>query len=535
MIENYRIVRFRLSFMPLSSTPPAEPSSPTEVDALIVGGGINGCGLARELAGRGARVLLCEQDDLAAHTSSASTKLIHGGLRYLEYGELGLVRKALAEREVLLRIAPHLIEPMRFIMPHDAGMRPVWMIRLGLWLYDHLARRELLPGSQAVDLQSDPAGAALQPRWRQAFAYSDAWVDDARLVILNAMDAARLGGVVLTRTRCERLRADGSHWRAVLRTADGRERSILARVVINATGPWAETFLRGPGGLSAQRHLRLVRGSHIVVPRLPRHDTAYLLQATDRRVLFAIPYEQGFTLIGTTDVEHQGDPGQAAADAKEIEYLCREASRYLRTPVQPTNVVWHYSGVRPLLDDGADASAVTRDYRLELNTQAGPAMLTIWGGKITTYRTLALEAARRLGPWLPWLNGQTRRDWTAAAPLPGGDMEAIVGPGLWSVRQRFVQHLRQRWPWLPEDLATRWARSYGTLTLTWLDGARTAADLGTEVAPGLYEAELRHLVRHEWARSTADVLWRRSKLGLRLKDDAVRRVEDWLGHHAPSC
>lgn len=515
-----------------SSAPPAAPHAPINVDVLIVGGGINGCGIARELAGRGARVLLCEQDDLAGHTSSASTKLIHGGLRYLEYGELGLVRKALAEREVLLRIAPHLIEPMRFVVPHDASMRPIWMIRLGLWLYDHLARRELLPGSQTLDLHCDPAGAALQPRWRRAFAYSDGWVDDARLVILNAMDAARHGGVVLTRTRCERLQADGSQWRAVLRSAAGRERSVRACAVVNATGPWAETFLRGPGGLSAQRHLRLVRGSHIVVPRLPRHDSAYLLQATDRRVLFAIPYEQDYTLIGTTDVEHHGDPGQAVASTDEIEYLCQQASRYLRSPVRPTDVVWHYSGVRPLLDDGADASSVTRDYRLELHTQAGPAMLTVWGGKITTYRMLALEAARRLSPWL---QRQTRHDWTAAAPLPGGDMESLVGPGVLSARSRFTQYLHARWPWLPQDLAARWARSYGTLALTWLDGARAAGDLGMEVAPGLFEAELRHLVQHEWARSTEDVLWRRSKLGLRLKGAAVQRVADWLGRYAPSC
>ncbi|MFN3610827.1 glycerol-3-phosphate dehydrogenase [Tepidimonas sp.] len=502
-----------------------------DVDVLIIGGGINGCGIARDLSGRGARVLLCEQDDLAAHTSSASTKLIHGGLRYLEHGELGLVRKALAEREVLLRIAPHLIEPLRFVMPHDAGMRPAWMIRLGLWLYDHLARRELLPGSQSLDLRRDPAAAALQPCWHRAFAYSDGWTDDARLVVLNAVDAARRGCTVLTRTRCERLLPLGDHWHATLRTADDRTLVARARAVVNAAGPWAERLLREVAGLTARQHLRLVRGSHIVVPRRDGHDTAYLLQASDRRVLFAIPYEQRFTLIGTTDVEHHGDPGQAVADAREIEYLCREASRFLRQPVQPTDVVWHYSGVRPLLDDGSDASAVTRDYRLEWEAGAGAPVLTVWGGKITTYRTLALEAARRLGPALGL---DTRRDWTAEAHLPGGDLEAVVGPGVLSARQRFAQHLRQRWLWLDEALAARWARSYGTLALTWLDGARTATDLGTEVAPGLYEIELHHLARHEWARTVEDVLWRRSKLGLHLDARAAQRVAAWLARHAPS-
>ncbi|WP_246100541.1 glycerol-3-phosphate dehydrogenase [Tepidimonas alkaliphilus] len=505
----------------------APATLPADVDVLIVGGGINGCGIARDLAGRGVRVLLCEQHDLAAHTSSASTKLIHGGLRYLEYGELGLVRKALAEREVLLRIAPHVIEPLRLVMPHDAGMRPMWMIRLGLWLYDHLARRELLPASQALDLQLHPAGAALQPQWRQAFAYSDGWVDDARLVVLNALDAAQRGATVLTHTRCEQLQRLPQHWRARLRGTDGRLHEVRARVVVNAAGPWAEAFLQGQAGLRPGCHLRLVRGSHIVVPRLPQHETAYLLQATDRRVLFAIPYEERYTLIGTTDVEHHGDPGQAIADTQEIAYLCREASRYLRHPVHPDDVVWHYSGVRPLLDDGADASAVTRDYRLEWDVEPGAPLLTVWGGKLTTYRTLALEAAQRLAPHLGL--GKVA-DWTRRVALPGGDFDDLIGPSAtpMQARQRFTEHLQQRYPWLPTAVAKRWARSYGTLALKWLRDTQGPADLGREVAPGLFEAELRHLVRQEWARSADDVLWRRSKLGLHLDATARARVAAWF-------
>lgn len=515
---------------------PSPLSAPTpltviDTDVLVVGGGINGCGIARDLAGRGVRVVLCEQNDLAEHTSSASTKLIHGGLRYLEYGELGLVRKALAEREVLLRIAPHLIEPMRFVMPHDAGMRPAWMVRLGLWLYDHIARREWLPGSHALDLHHHAAGAALRPEWRRAFAYSDGWVDDARLVVLNALDAAQRGATVLTRTRCERLHPLDDGWRAVLRTTDNQTREVRARVVVNAAGPWAEAFLRAQAGLAVTRHLRLVRGSHIVVPRLSRHDAAYLLQARDRRVLFAIPYEQRYTLIGTTDVDHPGDPGQATAEAHEIEYLCREANRYLRQTITPHDVVWHYSGVRPLLDDGADASAVTRDYRLELDTRGHAALLTVWGGKITTYRTLALEAARQLAPRLGLA---TVPDWTRTAVLPGGDFDAVLGACAtpMQARQRFAQYVQQRHPWLPGALAARWARSYGTLALRWLEGVRCAGDLGPEIAPGLFEAELNHLVQREWARTADDVLWRRSKLGLHLDANDVARTKDWLAVHA---
>lgn len=507
---------------------------PAETDVLIVGGGINGCGIARDLSGRGVRVLLCEQHDLAAHTSSASTKLIHGGLRYLEYGELGLVRKALAEREVLLSMAPHLIEPLRFVMPHDPSMRPAWMIRLGLWLYDHLARRQWLPATEALNLHHDPAGAVLLPQWRRAFAYADGWVDDARLVVLNALDAARRGATILTRTRCTALQRGSHDWQATLADEGGHTWTVRARVVVNAAGPWAEQLLREQAGLSPQRHLRLVRGSHLVVPRRPGHETAYLLQASDRRVLFAIPYEQRYTLIGTTDVEHHGDPASARASPDEIDYLCREANRYLRQPVSPQDVIWSYSGVRPLLDDGADPSAVTRDYLLDCNERGGAGLLTVWGGKITTYRTLAQQAARRLAPAL---GIPVTPDWTARAPLPGGDLQAVVGPcaSPMQARQRFEQHLRRRWPWLPAALPARWARAYGTLALDWLHDARRLDDLGAEIAPGLFEAELRHLVQHEWARDADDILWRRSKLGLHGPAQARAAVQRWLDTQPDLC
>lgn len=515
----------------LLETPPPPPTT----DVLVVGGGINGCGIARDLAGRGVRVLLCEQDDLAAHTSSASTKLIHGGLRYLEYGEFGLVRKALAEREVLLRVAPHLIAPMRFVMPHDPRMRPAWMIRLGLWLYDHLTRRAVLPASRAIDLRRDPAGAALQPGWRRGFAYADGWVDDARLVVLNARDAADRGATVLTRTRCTALRRTDDGWLATLQPrVEGRAWSVRARVVVNAAGPWAESLLREQAGITPARHLRLVRGSHIVVPRLFDHDSAYLLQASDRRVVFAIPYERDYTLIGTTDVEHHDDPAAACIDADETAYLCREAGRYFRRPVSPADVVWHYSGVRPLLEDASDdPSAVTRDYRLELDTRDRAALLTVWGGKITTYRTLATEAARLLAPLL----GTTTDDWTRSAPLPGGDATRLVGTdgGPVAAMRRLRDHVGARWPWLPAPVRERWVQAYGTSCLDWLQDARRPADLGAEVAPGLYEVELQHWVTREWARRTDDALWRRSKLGLHLSPTQREAVHDWFARHAPAA
>jgi len=366
----------------------SNPSAPaTDCDVLIVGGGINGCGIARDLAGRGWRVVLCEKDDLASHTSSSSTKLIHGGLRYLEYYEFSLVRKALQEREVLLKSAPHIMWPLRFVMPHDPSMRPAWMIRIGLFMYDHLARREVLPGSRSVELRRHAAGKPLKSQYKRGFIYSDGWVDDARLVVLNALDARSRGAEVLTRTRCVHAQRDADGWTATLVGADGNRRTLRARAVVNAAGPWAESFLRGvaqaaKGEALATKSLRLVKGSHIVVPRLFEHDHAYIFQNPDKRIIFAIPYQDEFTLIGTTDIELTGDdPGAARIAQEEIDYLCTQASRYFEKPILPSDVVWTYSGVRPLLDDASgDPSAVTRDYMLESNTTPAP-LLSVWAAR----------------------------------------------------------------------------------------------------------------------------------------------------------
>jgi glycerol-3-phosphate dehydrogenase len=522
-------------------------------DVLVVGGGINGAGIARDLAGRGWSVVLCEQDDLASHTSSASTKLIHGGLRYLEHREFGLVRKALQERELLLRSAPHVMWPLRFVLPHDATMRPVWMIRLGLWLYDHLAKREFLPDSHAVALRDSPWGAPLKPEWTQGFVYSDGWVDDARLVALCAMDAAERGAQVLTRTRAERIRPDGGAWRIELGRRDAltgqeiRKLAVRARAVVNAAGPWAEHLLRGvmavpprpnapaadaPKGSAAPTDaaLRLVKGSHIVVPELFQHDHAYIFQGRDGRIIFAIPYERHFTLIGTTDVEFRGDPAHVAIDEDETAYLCRELGRYLRQPIAPSDVVWSYAGVRPLLDDAkGSASAVTRDYLLQSQTRPAP-WLTVWGGKLTTFRLLSEQAADQIGELL----GDARRPWTDTAPLPGGDLsdvlDALRDPA--TDIAAFQVQLRLRHPWLNLGLVKRWSRAYGSRALRLLDGVSSRSDLGAEVAPDLYEAELFYLRSHEWAQTADDVLWRRTKLGLHCTPAERQAVVEWFAAQA---
>jgi len=499
--------------------------APPAVDVLVVGGGINGAGIARDLAGRGASVLLCEKDDLAEHTSSSSTKLIHGGLRYLEYREFALVRKALAEREVLLKSAPHIMWPLRFVMPHDRSMRPAWMVRLGLFLYDHLARREVLPASRTVDLRAHPAGKPLKPEFRLGFIYSDGWVDDARLVVLNAQDAAEHGATVLTRTRCTDAQRTPTHWQVRLESEAGGVQEVHARVLVNAAGPWAAQFLGEQAHFARHKALRLVKGSHIVVKKLFDHDHAYIFQNPDKRIIFAIPYEGDFTLIGTTDVEHHGPVGTARIDAAEIAYLCQQASRYFERPVTPAQVVWSYSGVRPLLEDEAgDPSAVTRDYQLDLDS-AGAPLLTVWGGKITTFRKLAEEAGDLLAGALP----TTRGAWTRDAPLPGGDLSAFIG----AVQRpdtdfmRFTQALALRHPALAAPLLHRLARAYGSKVEAMLGGS----GLGPEVAPGLHEAELRYLHDYEWARTANDVLWRRSKLGLHLDETGLAAVADWCAQH----
>ena len=519
----------------------SEPSSSTsgagqgaDCDILVVGGGINGCGIARDLAGRGWKVVLCEQDDLAAHTSSASTKLIHGGLRYLEYYEFALVRKALQEREVLLRSAPHIMWPLRFVMPHDPSMRSAWMIRLGLFMYDHLARRELLPGSRTVDLRRHPAGAALKREFSRGFVYSDGWVDDARLVVLNAIDARARGAEVLTRTRCVQAVRGPVDWNCTLQSGEHR-RQLRARALVNAAGPWAESFLRTvaePAGAEAlaTRQLRLVKGSHIVVPKLFAHDHAYIFQNPDQRIIFAIPYERDFTLIGTTDIEQQdGDPRAARISPEEIDYLCAQASRYFERPVRPSDVAWSYSGVRPLLDDDSgDTSAVTRDYLLETHADAAP-LLSVWGGKITTFRKLAEDAGDLVGRLLK----DERAGWTLGATLPGGELGSWTGAPGRAARPKplfaqFAQAVAERHPWLEAALLHRLARAYGTRIGEIIGDAASMADLGPAVAPGLHERELRYLCAHEWALQAEDVLWRRSKLGLHLTQPERDRVDAWM-------
>jgi glycerol-3-phosphate dehydrogenase len=498
-------------------------------DLLVVGGGINGTGIARDAAGRGLKVLLAEKDDLGAHTSSSSTKLVHGGLRYLEHYEFGLVRKSLAEREVLLRNAPHIVWPLRFLIPHDPSMRPVWMIRIGLFLYDHLARREILPGSQTVDLRSHDAGRPLKEHWRAGIMYSDGWVDDARLVVLNALDAHERGATVLSRACCTRARREGPLWVAELQSADGRRQTVRARALVNAAGPWAASFLREAADWQHVRPLRLVKGSHIVVRKLFEHPHAYIFQNPDKRIVFAIPFEHEFTLIGTTDVEIGGDPGAAAADAAEIDYLCTMINRYFSRQITPADVVWTYSGVRPLLDDGADASSITRDYRLELDTEGAP-LLSVWGGKLTTYRALAEEAVQMLVRPLSIGKGS----WTASAPLPGGDLGAMVrasGDPMADFDSFCALQARRR-PWLPPPLLRRYARAYGTRMEPMLGTASALTHLGEEIAPGLYAAEVEYLVGSEWARTAEDILWRRSKLGLHLPADAGERLGAWLQRRA---
>ena len=483
------------------------PDSGPDYDLLVVGGGINGAAIARDAAGRGLRTLLVEQDDLASHTSSASSKLIHGGLRYLEYYEFGLVRKALREREVMLRSAPHLIRPLRFVVPHDPSMRPLWLLRAGLFLYDHLARRELLPDSEALNLTRHPAGAALQPRFTRGFAYSDARVDDARLVVLNALDAHERGATVRTRTRVVAATRGAGGWGVTLRDqTSGQEEPVRARALVNAAGPWVDALRQDTLKVASRHRIRLIRGSHVVVPRLVDHDHAYLFQNPDGRILFALPFEGDFTVLGTTDVE-QSAPAAAPITPDETAYLCAMASRWLRQPATPAQVCWTYSGVRALLDDAASsAAAVTRDYLLELDT-AGAPVLTVFGGKITTARALAEEALVRIAGALP--GRAARAAWTATAPLPGGDL-----PG--ADFDAFHADLGARYPWVEPELLRRWAHAYGTRVERLLAGARRRADLGEALAPGLHRVEVDYLRAHEWARAPDDFLWRRTRLGLHL-------------------
>ena len=486
-------------------------------DLLIVGGGINGAGIARDAAGRGLSVLLVEKDDLASHTSSASTKLIHGGLRYLEHYEFRLVRKALIERERLLAIAPHLIRPLRFVLPQPPGGRPGWLIRLGLLLYDHLGGRKTLPASESVSLYGTPWGAGLAEKVRKGFAYWDCWVDDARLVVLNALDAAERGADIRTRTKLLSARRDGEVWRAAIRSPDG-EQTVRARAIVNAAGPWVADVIGATEGIADELTPRLLKGSHIIVPRMFAGDHAYILQNPDKRVIFAIPYEQEFTLVGTTELPFAADADKPVIDADEIAYLCESVNRYFARPITAADVVHSYSGVRPLFDDGANkASAVTRDYVLKLDAPDAPQYLSVFGGKITTYRRLAEQTLEKLQPFLPPMTPE----WTADAALPGGDIPGADFTG-------FLAGVQRRWPFLPDGVAHRLARAYGTRIDRVLGDARTLADLGEELGGGLTAREVDYLVAHEWARTADDILWRRSKLGLHTGPDMRAKLETHL-------
>lgn len=489
-------------------------------DILVVGGGINGAAIARDASGRGLSVLLCEKNDIASATSSASTKLIHGGLRYLEYYEFRLVREALIEREVLLRAAPHIIWPLRFVLPHDKSLRPAWLIRLGLFLYDHLGGRKMLPGSKGIDLRRHVAGEPLRSDLRKGFVYSDCWVQDSRFVVLNLMDAAARGTEVLTRTACIRARRTEGQWEAVLRDeATGVESTARARAMVNAAGPWVAQFLGEAVGSNAPHSIRLVKGSHIVVPKVFDHDYPYIFQHGDGRIIFAIPYEQDFTLIGTTDVDYEGDPGEVAISESETAYLCEITNGYFKAQIAPADVVWSYSGVRPLYDDqAASASAATRDYILDFDNGSGAPLLNVYGGKITTCRKLAEHALQKLAEPL----NCDAPVWTADAALPGGDLPDADFDG-------FLEGLTNQHPWLPRQLAWRLARNYGTRTAKILGNAVNLEGLGQHFGNDLYEAEVDYLVREEWAQTAEDILWRRSKLGLHVDGQTVESLDRWLG------
>ncbi|RUL76681.1 glycerol-3-phosphate dehydrogenase [Dyella choica] len=493
-----------------------------QFDLLVVGGGINGAGIARDAAGRGLSVCLCERDDLAAHTSSASTKLIHGGLRYLEQFEFALVGKALAEREVLLRAAPHIIWPLRFVLPHQSHLRPAWMIRLGLFLYDHLGRgRRTLPKSRRVSLKRHKSGLPLRDEFPIGFVYSDAWVQDARLVVLNAMDAMERGATIFTRTRCVSADRDDEGWTVQLQTVHGELSTVRAKALVNATGPWTVQFLDQVARVGHDHALRLVKGSHIIVPRLFEHPYAYIFQQPDRRIVFAIPYEHDFTLIGTTDLDYRDDPSAPRISEEETRYLCNAANRYFKRSITPADVVWSYSGVRPLLDDeSGNASEVTRDYLLELDQRGAP-LLNVFGGKLTTYRKLAEEAMDRLAPLFP----HATEAWTASGhPLPGGERPDV---------NAWQRELQAAHPWLPESMAWRLVHSYGSRAARILGQARSLHDLGEHFGADLYQAEVDYLRAMEWAVDASDVLWRRSKLGLRLTPEQVQRLAAYLTDTPP--
>jgi glycerol-3-phosphate dehydrogenase len=489
-------------------------------DVFVIGGGINGCGIARDAVGRGFSVILAEMNDLASGTSSGSTKLIHGGLRYLEHYEFRLVREALMEREVLWKMAPHIIWPMRFVLPFfSGGPRPAWMLRLGLFLYDHIGGRKLLPATKTLDMKRDPAGKPLKPLFSKAFEYSDGWVNDARLVVLNARDAADRGAVIRTRTKVVGARRAGDHWLMTMEAADGHCEIVKARLVVNAAGPWVDHVLSAAVGQNDVHNVRLVQGSHIVVGRKFDDPRAYFFQNNDGRIIFAIPYEEDFTLIGTTDQDFHGDPHDVHISDGEIDYLCAAASEYFAKPVTRGDIVWTYSAVRPLFDDGASkAQEATRDYVLKAEAPAGQgAIVNAFGGKITTYRRLAESMLEKIEEVL----GKRGKSWTATAPLPGGDFPATGFDAQ-------VAKLKAEYPFLDARFARRLTRLYGTRARSMLGLARSLGDLGRDFGGDLYEAEVRYLVEHEWAATAEDILWRRTKRGLKLSPEQAAALQAYL-------
>jgi len=490
----------------MTAAAPGTGSDHGLVDVAIIGGGINGAGIARDAAGRGLKVLLCEKDDFAEGTSSRSGKLVHGGLRYLEYYEFRLVREALIEREVLLASAPHIIWPMRFVLPHSPEQRPAWLVRTGLLLYDHLGGRKQLPPSRGLDLSRVPEGASLRPEFRRGFEYSDCWVDDARLVILNLIDAARNGARILPRTRAVSARREGETWRLEMLAEDGRLQVVRARALINAAGPWVRDVVQGVAGLNSAHNVRLVKGSHVVVPKFWSGSQAYLLQNEDRRVIFVNPYEGDLALIGTTDIPYDGRAEDVAIDGGEVAYLLGILRRYFRASPSEEDIVHAFSGVRPLYDDNsANPSAVTRDYVFEVHgTTEQPPLLAIFGGKITTYRRLAEHALGRLQPWFPLMSSA----WTARKPLPGGDIGGTF--------EGFATDLARAYADLPQQVVHHYARLYGTRARDLLGSARSVADLGRHFGGNFYEREAVYLRETEWATRAADFLERRTKHGLHL-------------------
>lgn len=488
-------------------------------DLFVIGGGINGAGVARDAAGRGLKVALSEKDDLAEGTSSRSGKLVHGGLRYLEYYEFRLVREALIEREVLLKAAPHIIWPMRFVLPHSPEDRPAWLVRLGLFLYDHLGGRKKLPGTRTLNLRRDPEGAAIVDQYTRGFEYSDCWVDDARLVVLNAVDAAAKGALVLTRSPVVSARRDGKLWTVTTRNSQtGEQRSFKARCIVNCAGPWVSDIIGRVAGSNSSRNVRLVKGSHIIVPKFWTGANAYLVQNHDKRVIFINPYEGDKALIGTTDIAYEGRAEDVAADEAEIDYLLKAVNRYFKEKLRREDVLHSFSGVRPLFDDGkGNPSAVTRDYVFDLDETGGAPMLNVFGGKITTFRELAERGMQRLRHIFPNMGG----DWTEAAPLPGGDM-----PG--ADYETFANSLRDAYPWMPRNLLHHYGRLYGTLTRKLVGSANGVAALGRHFGGNLYEAEVRYLISNEWAQQADDILYRRTKHYLHLTEAERAAFREWF-------